>query len=240
MTSGSPPPASARHAPRLLGAGLGVVLVVIAATLGCRSLGPSSSTAATPTANLVRQHRDASASPTAVPSTPHRGAPASPLDTLARGRRGALGVADGVVPKGTTVFDDHLPAVTKLDPTLLHALRRAATDAARDGDEFFVNSGWRSPQYQEQLLEEAVSKYGSRAEAARWVATPTTSAHVSGDAVDIGHSDATAWLSKHGAAYGLCQTYRNEPWHFELRPQAVEQGCPAMYADPTQDPRMHQ
>ena len=32
-------------------------------------------------------------------------------------------------------------------------------------------------------------KYGSEAEAARWVATPDTSAHVSGDAVDIGPSE---------------------------------------------------
>ena len=58
-------------------------------------------------------------------------------------------------------------------------------------------------------------------------ATPATSLHVSGDAVDIGHADADAWLSQHGAAYGLCQIYRNEPWHFELRPEAVAQGCPA-------------
>ena len=114
----------------------------------------------------------------------------------------------------------------------------AATDAADDGVEFVVNSGWRSPAYQEQLLREAVSKYGSEAEAARWVATPNTSAHVSGDAVDIGPSDAAAWLSEHGAAYGLCQIYGNEPWHYELRPDAVDHGCPPMYADPTHDPRM--
>ena len=63
--------------------------------------------------------------------------------------------------------------------------------------------------------------------AARWVATPSTSAHVSGDAVDIGPSDATAWLSEHGAAYGLCQIYRNEPWHYELRPDAVDRRLPA-------------
>jgi zinc D-Ala-D-Ala carboxypeptidase len=65
------------------------------------------------------------------------------------------------------------------------------------------------------------------------VDTPDTSAHVSGDAVDIGHSVATAWLSAHGAAYGLCQIYRNEPWHYELRPEAVDDGCPAMYTDAT-------
>jgi hypothetical protein len=63
---------------------------------------------------------------------------------------------------------------------------------------------------------------------------------VSGDAVDIGPSDAATWLSEHGAVYGLCQIYGNEPWHYELRPEAIANGCPATYADPTQDPRMQQ
>jgi hypothetical protein len=145
---------------------------------------------------------------------------------------------DGAVPDGVTVFDDEIPAVANLDLDLLRALRQAATDAADDGVEFYVNSGWRSPEYQEQLLREAVAEYGSEKEAARWVATPNKSAHVSGDAVDIGPSDAAAWLSEHGAMYGLCQIYRNEPWHFELHPEAIDGRCPPMYADPTHDPRM--
>ena len=139
-----------------------------------------------------------------------------------------------------TVFDDEYPAVANLDPALLRALRRAAADAARDGVEFYVDSGWRSAKYQEELLREAIARYGSERQAARWVATPDTSAHVSGHAVDIGPSDATAWLSENGADYGLCQIYRNEPWHYELRPEAVGHGCPGMYADPTHDPRMQQ
>lgn len=162
------------------------------------------------------------------------------LHDLRREHRGALGEADGGVPDGTTVFDDEIPGVANLDADLLGALRRAATQAADNGVELLVDSGWRSPQYQEQLLHEAVSKYGSEAEAARWVATPETSAHVSGDAVDIGPSDATAWLSEHGGEYGLCQIYGNEPWHYELRADANAHGCPRMYADPTQDPRMQQ
>ncbi|HET9016472.1 MAG TPA: hypothetical protein VFN57_12815 [Thermomicrobiaceae bacterium] len=56
--------------------------------------------------------------------------------------------------------------------------------------------------------------------------------------LDRGPADATAWLFEHGAACGLCQIYRNEPWHDELRPQAVDRGCPPRYADPTHDPRM--
>jgi D-alanyl-D-alanine carboxypeptidase len=162
------------------------------------------------------------------------------VEVLRGDHHGALGEADGVVPDGASVFDDSLPAVAYLDPSLLGALRRAATDAAEDGVEFQVNSGWRSRSYQEQLLREAVSTYGSEKEAERWVATPDTSAHVSGDAVDIGHSQATAWLSQHGARYGLCQIYRNESWHYELRPKAADHGCPAMYTDPSHDPRMQQ
>ncbi len=149
-----------------------------------------------------------------------------------------LGETDGAVPEGVRVFDDDIPAVANLDPGLLRALRQAATEAARDGIEIVVNSGWRSREYQKQLLRDAVAKYGSAKKAARWVATPDTSSHVSGHAVDIGPSRATAWLSKHGAEYGLCQIYRNEPWHYELRPEALDDGCPSMYADARHDPRM--
>ena len=150
----------------------------------------------------------------------------------------APGAGDGALPERATVFEDDLPGVARLDPALLGALRDAAIDAANDGIEIDVNSGWRSPAYQERLLDEAISRYGSQKEAARWVGTPETSAHVSGDAVDIGPSKAIAWLSRRGAMYGLCQIYRNEPWHFEQRSTAIEHGCPPMYADPTRDPRM--
>jgi LAS superfamily LD-carboxypeptidase LdcB len=136
------------------------------------------------------------------------------------------------------VFDSGVPGVAKLDPELRSALRRAASDAGRYGIVFFVDSGWRSRAYQARLLRDAIAKYGSQQEAARWVATPETSAHVSGDAVDLGPPGAAAWLSAHGAAYGLCRTYANEPWHFELRAEAVDRGCPPPYADPTRDPRM--
>jgi hypothetical protein len=42
------------------------------------------------------------------------------------------------------------------------------------------------------------------------------------------------------AEYGLCQIDRNEARHYELRPEAIDPGCPSMFADPTQDPRMQQ
>jgi zinc D-Ala-D-Ala carboxypeptidase len=211
----------------LLGAGLFVVIAVITAALGYQVPKSSSSSAAPPSTS----------SPAEPPLKPSSNA----VPHASRGEhRGAPGEADGVVPDGVTVFDDAIPAVANLDPDLLKALRRAATAAADDGVEFYVNSGWRSPEYQDRLLREAVSKYGSEDEAARWVATAETSPHVSGDAADLGRSNATAWLSEHGTEYGLCQIYRNEPWHYELRTDAIDSGCPRMYADPTQDPRMQQ
>jgi D-alanyl-D-alanine carboxypeptidase len=214
---------------RIRVAGLLVVIAAIAAALGSQLLASSSSTATSPTDVPRSEHRGLRGE--------HRGALGEPS---ALGERDALGEADGAVPDGTTVFDDEVPGVANLDPALLGALREAATDAADDGVEFYVDSGWRSPEYQERLLQEAVSKYGSEAEAARWVGAPNRSAHVSGDAVDIGPSDATAWLSEHGAEYGLCRIYGNETWHYELRPEAIDHGCPPMYADPTHDPRMQQ
>jgi zinc D-Ala-D-Ala carboxypeptidase len=210
--------------------GLLVVIAASAAGLGYQSLASSSSTAASPI-DVPR-----SSAPSRNPSST-----ISPSPRLSRsGHRGALGEADGAVPAGTTVFDDEVPGVANLDFDLLAALRQAATDAADEGVEFFVDSGWRSPEYQEQLLRDAVARYGSEEEAARWVATPETSAHVSGDAVDIGRFEATAWLSEHGAAYGLCRVYGNEPWHYELRPAAIGHVCPPVYPDAAHDPRMQQ
>jgi D-alanyl-D-alanine carboxypeptidase len=228
MTYRGPARTTTRRTRRIRVAGLVVVIAAIAVALGYQSLASSSSTASWPSTVV---------SPTDVLRGEHR--------SLRRGhrgprgeRRGAPGEPGAAVSDGTTVFDDADPGVANLDPELLGALSQAATDAASDGVELFIDSGWRSPEHQEQLLHEAVSKYGSEEEAARWVATPETSAHVSGDAVDIGPSDTAAWLSEHGAAYGLCQIYGNEPWHYELRPDAIDRGCPAMYPDPTHDPRM--
>src|SRR4051812_39749095 len=69
---------------------------------------------------------------------------ASPLDVLRGAHPGAVDEAAGAVPAGATVFDDEFPAVARLDPALLDALRRAATAAADDGVGLVVNSGWRS------------------------------------------------------------------------------------------------
>jgi len=141
-----------------------------------------------------------------------------------------LGEFDGYVPDGETIspFAD-VPAVTRLDPALRDAVRDAATDARADGIELHLTTGWRSARYQRVLLDEAIATRGPE-EARRWVDTPDDSAHVTGDAVDVGPTDAADWLGRHGTEYGLCQIFANEMWHFEL---ATEPGgqCPPMRAD---------
>jgi hypothetical protein len=138
----------------------------------------------------------------------------------------------GAPPGGTRA------SISNLDPDLLAAVRAAARDARTDGVELRITSGWRSRAHQQRLYDEAVAEYGSADEARRYVATPDASAHVTGDAVDVGPTDAMYWLGQHGARFGLCQIYGNEPWHFELRAGAAADGCPEMYADATHDPRM--
>ena len=139
---------------------------------------------------------------------------------------------NGYVPFGEAVssFDEHLPTIARLDPGLRAAVQAAETAAKADGFEFVITSGWRSTAYQQALLDEAVVTYGSYDEARKWVNTPELSKHITGDAVDIGYTDANSWMSQHGADYGLCQIYANEMWHFEL---VTEPGgaCPAQLTD---------
>ncbi|MEU9607240.1 M15 family metallopeptidase [Streptomyces sp. NPDC048057] len=143
----------------------------------------------------------------------------------ADGRSGAIGSGRQVTP-----FDTDHPAVTRLDPALLTALRAAATAAKEDGVDLFVTSGWRSKEYQRELLQRGIARHGSLEKARKFVSTPDKSAHVTGKAVDIGPTDADDWLIRKGAAFGLCQKYANEMWHFEL---LTEPGgtCPAPLPD---------
>ncbi|MFC7431147.1 MULTISPECIES: M15 family metallopeptidase [unclassified Agrococcus] len=146
------------------------------------------------------------------------------------------GADDGALPGGPVSAWDDVPAIANLDPDLRSAVRAASDAAAERGIVLVVNSGWRSAALQQRMLDDAVTTYGSAEEAARWVSTPERSSHVTGDAVDVGGWDAAAWLAAEGWAFGLCQTYANESWHFELRPGAIANGCPAMLDDPTQAP----
>jgi D-alanyl-D-alanine carboxypeptidase len=136
---------------------------------------------------------------------------------------------DGSLSDGTllTPFDVQNPAVGRLDPALLSAIQNAARAARVDGITMTVNSGWRSPAFQQRLLDQAVQTYGNLTAARQYVQTPGMSKHVTGEAVDIGGMGADQWLIANGSRFGLCRIYANELWHFELA--ADGQGnCPVL------------
>ena len=131
---------------------------------------------------------------------------------------GAVDTTGGSIPDGQTVspFDDANPVVGLLDPLVRNAIQQAAKAASTEGVDVELTSGWRSKGFQRRLLDQAVATYGNADAASQFVASPDTSMHVLGKAVDVGPPAADAWMSGNGARFGLCQIYANEIWHFEL------------------------
>lgn len=126
---------------------------------------------------------------------------------------------------------DALPgAATGLDPELQRRFDAAQAAAAAEGVELRVTSGWRSAAEQQAIVDDAIDKHGSLEEARRWVLPPESSAHVRGTAVDVGPTDGALWLGEHGFGFGLCRTYANELWHFEMLADGADQ-CPEMHLD---------
>jgi LAS superfamily LD-carboxypeptidase LdcB len=147
---------------------------------------------------------------------------AVPLDPASDPGDGSLSGGRALTP-----FDVQNPAIGRLDPALLSAIQSAATAASDQGITMTITSGWRSPQFQQRLLDEAVQTYGSLAAARQYVQTPGMSKHVTGEAVDVGGTGADQWLIANGSRFGLCQIYANELWHFELATDATG-GCPGL------------
>jgi zinc D-Ala-D-Ala carboxypeptidase len=136
---------------------------------------------------------------------------------------------DGSLPDGnaSSPFDVQNPAVGRLEPALLSAIQSAATAAAADAITMTITSGWRSAEFQQRLLDNAVRTYGSYEAARQYVQTPAMSKHVIGEAVDVGGVGADQWLIANGSRFGLCRIYANELWHFELATDAMG-NCPAL------------
>jgi len=200
-----------------------VVIAALTAVLtGCRGTSASSNDEVAGAA--ATQPLTVTAQATDVPSATH----VEP-NTQSRNR---ITAADGFVSEQAPLspFDDGHPAIANLSPQLRLALQDAAIDAGTAGIYMLVNSGWRSERYQQSLLDEAVVTYGSTEEARKWVNTPELSTHVTGEAIDVGPTDAAIWLSQHGSDYGLCQVYANEIWHYELAADSAG-NCPEPVAD---------
>ncbi|WP_440408711.1 D-alanyl-D-alanine carboxypeptidase family protein [Neorhizobium petrolearium] len=80
-----------------------------------------------------------------------------------------------------------------------------------------INSGYRSPERQQELWLQALQKYGSPEAARKWVAPPGNSQHNKGNAADLGYgSDAARqWVHQNAGNYGLTFPLSNENWHIE-------------------------
>ncbi|WP_024285589.1 M15 family metallopeptidase [Cellulomonas sp. KRMCY2] len=123
-------------------------------------------------------------------------------------------------------------AATGLDPELQRRFDVAQEAAAAENVTLRITSGWRSTTEQQALLDGAVERYGSLAEASRWVLPPEDSAHVQGQAIDVGDTEGALWLGEHSLEFGLCRTYANEMWHFEMLTDGAT-ACPEPSVDPS-------
>ncbi|TDO34710.1 D-alanyl-D-alanine carboxypeptidase-like protein [Kribbella sp. VKM Ac-2527] len=161
-------------------------------------VGASGVSGTTPVATLT-----ARPSPRATPTTPPK-----------RLRTPSMATPKPKKTSPTTPSYDE-SSVDGLTRTLRTRLLKAMAAAKRDGVVITITSGRRSAAKQQQLLDEAIERYGSYKAATRWVLPPEYSAHVKGKAVDIGPQAGQRWLNANGWRYGLCRRYDNEPWHFE-------------------------
>lgn len=108
------------------------------------------------------------------------------------------------------------PGTAGLTPQLAVAYTLAYREARGAGVDMSVNSGRRSRAEQDRLWRQGILDYGSAAAARRWVLPPGESTHVTGEAIDVGPRGGAAWLQVNGIRWGLCRTFDNEWWHFEL------------------------
>lgn len=134
----------------------------------------------------------------------------------------------------------------KLAPDTAIAWEAMRTAAGLDQVTLLLISGFRSVDYQRQILERKIAGGQSLDEILRVNAAPGFSEHHTGRAVDIGtpgstpleeafeQTDAFRWLGCHAARFGFQLSYPRtntqgiiyEPWHwFHRTPSAVETGC---------------
>lgn len=135
-----------------------------------------------------------------------------------------LVAALGAAPAGAA------PPTTGLDPVLATSYQQASNAARAQGVPLWITSGKRTHAEQRQMWRDAIATYGSPEAARRWVLPPEQSSHVHGRAIDVGPREGAAWLQRTGYRWGLCRTFANEWWHFEI---ATVPGlpCPAMWPD---------
>ena len=131
-----------------------------------------------------------------------------------------------VVNKTYALPADYNPGV---DPDAQAAFDKMQADAAKEGLNIYISSGFRSYDYQAGLYDRYVQRSG-KAEADRYSARAGHSEHQTGLAFDLNSIDMTfadtdecAWVNEHCAEYGFIIRYPKgsesitgymyEPWH---------------------------
>ena len=127
-----------------------------------------------------------------------------------------------------------MPGGETVDARIYEPLSQMLADAADEGLEPFVASGFRTRAEQQGFMDDKINEYRSqgygeseaRALAEDWVALPGTSEHELGLAVDINGAsyDLYIWLQQNSWRYGFIQRYpedktditgiSHEPWHY--------------------------
>jgi D-alanyl-D-alanine carboxypeptidase len=106
-----------------------------------------------------------------------------------------------------------------LTPATRAAFEAARTEALwRHGELIGLTDGYRDPQAQARLFDDAVRRTGSPTLATYWTLPPHQSSHVAGTALDVRPVEGARWLERHGSRHHLYRVYDNEWWHFEYRP----------------------
>ncbi|CAN2197621.1 Peptidase_M15_like domain containing protein [Candidatus Nanopelagicaceae bacterium] len=129
--------------------------------------------------------------------------------------------------------------VVALNPILQARFGAAQVAAELEGVHLYITSGFRDESRQAVLFANAIKKYGSESEAAKWVLPPQFSHHPHGLAIDVnypGDRPGAEWLESNGSRFGLCRVYANEWWHFE-GVIAPGESCPEMAANALVDMR---
>ena len=113
-----------------------------------------------------------------------------------------------------------------LNPQFATAVDRMVQEAAQQGIDLTITSGYRSPELQATLWENALAKYGDPEIADNWVARPGHSMHNKGLAVDFAaagggllrdaNSREAQWIKQNAPRFGLAVPLSNEPWQVEL------------------------
>lgn len=152
------------------------------------------------------------------------------------------------VPQGYAVELVKLDDGEKVDKRIYPALQKMFEAAKEEEIHMVVAEGYRTRDEQQKLLNEKTEEYQEKVFvkliakwlAEQWVATPGTSEHQLGLAVDINadgiHNtgmEVYDWLAEHAHKYGFIQRYPEdkteitginyEPWHYRYVGEEVAQ-----------------